>query len=58
MDLLSSFVVAFSAIFVVGEPIGTAPTFATLTAGRPAAEVRAIALRASVVGATVLGLLR
>jgi multiple antibiotic resistance protein len=54
MDVLASFVTAFSAIFVLVEPFGVAPTFAALTAGRPAAEVRSIALRASVVGALVL----
>lgn len=53
-ELGTAFAVAFSAIFVVVEPFGTVPTFAALTAGRSADEIRSIALRASVVGAGVL----
>ncbi len=50
----SFFVAALSTIFVIVEPLGVVPAFAAMTAGRPAAEVRRIALRASVVGAVVL----
>lgn len=52
--ILGSFAVAFSAVFVVVEPFGVAPIFASLTAKRTDTEVRSIALRASVVGASVL----
>lgn len=48
------FVAALSTIFVIVEPFGVVPAFAALTAGRPAADVRRIALRASVVGAGVV----
>jgi multiple antibiotic resistance protein len=50
----ASFVVAFSALFVVVEPFGVAPFFASMTTGRPQAQVRAIAWRACVVGAAIL----
>lgn len=50
----SFFVAALSTIFVIVEPLGVVPAFAAMTTGRPAAEVRRIALRASVVGAAVL----
>lgn len=53
-EMGSSFIIAMSAIFVVVEPFGAAPTFAALTAGRSEDEIRSIALRASVVGAAVL----
>jgi multiple antibiotic resistance protein len=50
----SFFVAALSTIFVIVEPFGVVPAFAAMTAGRPALDVRKIALRASVVGAAVL----
>jgi multiple antibiotic resistance protein len=53
-ELATSFAVALSAVFIVVEPFGVAPFFASLTAGRPAEQVRAIAGRASLVGASVL----
>lgn len=53
--LLSEFLVAFAALFVVVEPLGAVPLFTTLTRNRPSGEARAIARRASVVGAGVLG---
>ena len=48
------FFVATAALFVVVDPIAAAPAFASLTAGRPAAETRSIVLRASLVGAGLL----
>lgn len=48
------FVAALSTVFVIVEPLGVVPTFAAMTSGRAAAEVRRIALRASLVGAAVL----
>lgn len=53
-SVITSFLVAFSAIFVVVEPFGVAPMFASMTAGRSTQEVRGIALRASLVGTFVL----
>ncbi len=53
-ELATSFTVAFTAVFVVVEPFGVIPAFASMTAGRQDREVRDIALRASVVGAAVL----
>ncbi|MDP1829762.1 MAG: MarC family protein [Archangium sp.] len=47
---------AFTALFVVVEPIGVVPMFAALTRDRPRDEVRRIAFRASVVGGLVLTL--
>lgn len=52
--MIAAFATAFTAIFVVVEPFGVAPMFASLTAGRSQDEVRRIAARASVVGASVL----
>ena len=52
--MIATFAAAFTAIFVVVEPFGVAPMFASLTAGRPLDEVRSIAWRASTVGASVL----
>lgn len=54
LEPLASFFAAFAAIFVVVEPIGVAPIFASLTRGHPIAERRRIALRASIVGAALL----
>lgn len=51
---MSAFVPALVSLFVVVEPLGVLPTFATLTARRPPSEVDRIALRASLVGAAVL----
>ncbi|MCA9569803.1 MAG: MarC family protein [Myxococcales bacterium] len=53
-ELSSAFFVAFSAVLVVVEPFGVAPTFAALTAGRSPAEVHRIAARATLAGAGVL----
>lgn len=53
-SLLTSFAVAFSALFVIVEPFGVAPMFASLTARRTEEDVRRIALRASIIGALVL----
>lgn len=53
-DAIGFLLTAVAAIFVIVEPVGAAPTFLALTAGRPQAEVRRIALRTSLVGATVL----
>lgn len=50
----SFFIVALTTLFVIVEPFGVVPMFAAMTAGRPAAETRRIALRASLVGAGVL----
>jgi multiple antibiotic resistance protein len=53
---MSTFVPALVSLFVVVEPLGALPAFATMTAKRPRDEVGSIALRASVVGALVLAL--
>lgn len=50
----SFFIVALTTLFVIVEPFGVVPVFAAMTAGRPAAETRRIALRASLLGAAVL----
>jgi multiple antibiotic resistance protein len=52
--MIATFAAAFTAIFVIVEPFGVAPMFASLTAGRSVDDVRRIAGRASVVGASVL----
>lgn len=52
--MLVAFWTAFVALFVIVEPVGAVPMVATLTAGRPRDEVRRIARRASVAGASVL----
>jgi multiple antibiotic resistance protein len=52
--MIAAFATAFTAVFVVVEPFGVAPMFASLTAGRSSEEVRGIAARAAVVGAAVL----
>ena len=54
LPLFSSLFTSLAALFVVVEPLGVVPTFAALTADRSRAEARAIALRASIVGAFVL----
>ena len=50
----TTFAIAFTSLFVVVEPFGVVPIFASLTRGRSAAGIRAVALRASLVGAAVL----
>lgn len=54
MTPLASFITSFVALFVVVEPFGVVPLFASLTQGRPREEQVRIATRASVVGALVL----
>lgn len=54
MSLVASFVVSFVALFVVVEPFGAVPLFASLTQHRPRDEQKRIARRASIVGATLL----
>lgn len=51
---LPFFVVSFTALFVVVEPLGAVPMVTALTRGRSREEMRRIALRASLVGALVL----
>jgi multiple antibiotic resistance protein len=51
---MTQFWIAFASVFVVVSPLGAVPTFAALTRGRSAAEVRDIARRGAVVGAGVL----
>lgn len=54
MTILASFVASFVALFVVVEPFGVVPMFASLTRGRPRHEQVQIAARASIVGALIL----
>jgi multiple antibiotic resistance protein len=54
MTLLASFVASFVALFVVVEPFGVVPMFASLTRDRPRHEQIQIAMRASLVGALIL----
>lgn len=49
-------ITAFTTLFVVIDPIGLTPIFVALTAGLPAAERRAIALRACVIAVAILAL--
>jgi multiple antibiotic resistance protein len=51
---LSDFLLVLTALFVVVDPIPVAPMFASMTAERPAADVRRIARRASIAGAGLL----
>lgn len=51
---LSSFLGIFTAIFVVVDPLPVAPMFAAMAVGRSPEEIRRIALRASVAGASLL----
>ncbi len=48
------FISALVTFFVVIDPPGCAPIFASLTAGAPAAHRRAMALRSTLVAATIL----
>lgn len=52
--MLTGILVAFVALIVVVEPLGVVPYFMTLTRGRPREVARRTALRASVVGASIL----
>jgi multiple antibiotic resistance protein len=54
MTILASFVASFVALFVVVEPFGVVPMFASLTNGRPRHEQLQIATRATLVGALIL----
>jgi multiple antibiotic resistance protein len=54
VTVLASFVASFVALFVVVEPFGVVPMFASLTHGRPRHEQKQIAARASIVGALLL----
>jgi multiple antibiotic resistance protein len=47
-------ITAFTTLFVVIDPIGLTPIFVALTAGLPAAERRAIALRACLIAVAIL----
>lgn len=53
-EAFSSFMVAFTAVFVVVEPLGAAPMFAAMTRTQTAMERRRTALRASLIGAGIL----
>lgn len=53
-DALSFFLVAFSAVFVVVDPVAVAPAFASMTSHLSQGEVRSIARRASFTGAALL----
>jgi multiple antibiotic resistance protein len=52
--VIASFIVCFVALFVVVEPFGVVPMFASLTQDRPRHEQIRIAYRASLVGASIL----
>jgi MarC family membrane protein len=51
---LETLISAFVTLFVIIDPIGIAPIFVALTADRGAADRRKIALRAVIIGASVL----
>ena len=53
-DVVSSALVAFSAIFFVVDPIGVVPIFIAMTQGDPPEELRDTARRASLVAAGLL----
>ncbi len=53
-DLFSTFIVALPAVFFVVDPFGVVPIFLAITAGAPAAKSREMALRACLVGGTLL----
>jgi multiple antibiotic resistance protein len=54
MSPLSSFITSFVALFVIVEPFGVVPLFASLTQGRARDEQVRVATRASIVGALIL----
>lgn len=54
MELAAAFVTSFVALFVVVEPFGVVPMFASLTGNRPRHEQIRIAARASIIGALLL----
>lgn len=54
MTLLGPFAMSLAAVFVVVEPFGTLPFYSSITAGRSPRDVRAIALRASLLGSAIL----
>ncbi|MBP7001373.1 MarC family protein [Amaricoccus sp.] len=47
---------AFLSLAAIVNPVALAPAFAALTAGRPPAETRRIALRATLIGFALIGL--
>ncbi|TCP63303.1 multiple antibiotic resistance protein [Rhodovulum bhavnagarense] len=53
---LSFYISAFVTLFVIIDPIGLAPLFVAVTAGTPAAERRAIALRSAGIAVGLLTL--
>jgi len=55
MDI-SLMATAFVTMFVIIDPIGLAPLFVALTAGRSVAERRKIAIHATMIGAIILAL--
>jgi multiple antibiotic resistance protein len=52
--MIALFVSAFVTFFVVIDPPGCAPIFASLTAGTPAAHRRAMAIRSVIVASSIL----
>ena len=52
--MIELFISAFVTFFVVIDPPGCAPIFASLTGGTPAAHRRAMAIRSSLVAASIL----
>jgi multiple antibiotic resistance protein len=52
--MMTAIFVAFIALIVVVEPLGVVPYFMTLTRGRPRDAARRVALRASIVGGSIL----
>jgi multiple antibiotic resistance protein len=53
---LAPFVTAFVTLFVIVDPVGLAPLFVALTQGMDARHRRAIAIRATLIGAALLTL--
>jgi multiple antibiotic resistance protein len=53
--MLDQAITNFTALFVIIDPIGTAPIFVTLTAGATAAQRRKFAFRGVLVGTLILG---